>query len=61
MRPDSAREPQRLRVQRLLEDRARVARVAEALAAHGRVEHRAQRLVGALGELVLVIAGELAR
>src|SRR5437763_11972279 len=54
-----AREPERLRVERLLEDRPSEARVAEALGALGGVEDPAQRVLGA-GELVLVLAREAA-
>ena len=51
-------EPQRLSVQRLLEERAREARVPERLVALGVVEDRAQRRVGALAEGVLGLGGE---
>ena len=44
-----------MRVQRLLEQRARVARVAEALAALRAVEDPAQRLDRALVEAVLAV------
>ena len=51
-------EPQRLCVQRLLEERAREACVAERLVALGAREDRAQRVLGALAERVLGLGGE---
>src|SRR5205085_1721223 len=54
----SARQPQRLRVERLLEDRPREARVAEPLAARRALEDRPQRTVHALAEAVLGRARE---
>ena len=53
-------EPQRLGVQRLLEERAREARVAERRVALAPREDRAQRLLGTVAERVLRIAGEAA-
>src|SRR3954453_21344933 len=52
------REPHGLVVQRLLEHRPRVARVAEPLAARSVLEDPPQRLDGALGQAVLVLEGE---
>ena len=54
-------EPERLRVQRLLEERAREARVAERLVALGAREDRAQRVLGALAERVLATRRRSAR
>ena len=56
-----AGQPQRLRVQRLLEDRARKARVAKALTAFGALEDLTERLPGALAERVLALVRELGR
>ena len=56
-----AGEPQRVRAQRLLEQRAREARVAEALAALRAVEDPSQRLDRALVEAVLAVGRELLR
>ena len=64
VRPDlvePAREPQRVRVHRLLEQRAREARVAEALASLRAVEDAAQLVDCALVERVLALGGELLR
>ena len=56
-----ARQPQRLPVERLLEDRARVARVAEPLAARCAGEDPLERLVRARPELVLVLGRQPVR
>ena len=56
-----AGEPERLPVQRLLEDRAGVAGVAEALAAGRAGEDPLERLVRARAELVLVLGRQPAR
>src|SRR5205085_9600821 len=53
-----SREPQRLRVERLLEDRPREARVAEPLAARRAVEDRPEHAFDALAEAVLGLARE---
>ena len=51
-------EPERLCVQRLLEQRAREACVAERLVALGAREDRAEGVVGPLAERVLGLGGE---
>jgi hypothetical protein len=50
-----------VRVERLLEDRAREAGVAEALTAPRGLEDRAKRALASLTESVLVVDGELGR
>src|SRR5207247_6076860 len=62
LEPDPCRsgEPQRLRVQRLLEDRAGVARIAEALAALGLLEDAAQLPGCVAGQAILVLLREAA-
>ena len=54
-------KPERLRVQRLLEERAREARVAEAFAALDAVEDPRELRLGVRCERVLVACGDVAR
>src|SRR5436853_4619022 len=54
----NARKAERLRVQRLLEERPHEARVPEALTARGAGEDPAQRRLGSIAEHVLVVARE---
>src|SRR5918999_982877 len=54
-----SRKPQSMRIQRVLEDRPREARVTEGLSSLGRVEDPAQRSFAAFAQPVLAVEGEL--